>query len=370
MRILQISDLAPPHIGGVEKVVWKYSTLLSSKGNDVSILTSALPNVKRFEKIDKVTFKRIPKYALLMPSLNTNGFDIIHAHSYLSFLGLSLEKKLKNSVIIKHVHSVYGLELEEFTGWSVSRVFSKIEKYLLNADCTAYIVPSEFTKKKLLEFGIVKKIHVVPHGVEYSNFPNKDKAREFLNLPKNKRIVGFIGRMSKGKGPQDLAKIWKDVKKIFPDSLLLFIGPDPDVKTSGITGISDLVKKILIDSDSIDNVIFTGMVEDGKMPFYISSLDVYVSPSINEGFGLTLLNSMAAGIPVIAYRNSAIPELVGDSGILVPTKDVDSLKNALVNILSDSKLYKEMSEKARERSKNFTWENSVNLLYDVYSTYL
>ncbi len=370
MKILQISDLAPPHIGGVEKVVWKYASLLSKEGNDVSILTSSLPNVKNKERIENVTFNRVPKIALALPSLYTNDFEIIHTHSYISFFDLSIEKKIRGSVIIKHVHSVYGSDLENFTGWSVSRIFSKIERYLLSADCTAYIVPSEFTKKNLRNFGINKEIHVVPHGTDYEKFPEKEKAREFLNLPKEKKIIGFIGRMSSGKGPQDLAKIWGEIKKKLPDSILIFIGPDPNVKTSGIVGISEQVKKIIAESGYKEDVIFTGMVEEEKMPYYIASLDLFASPSINEGFGLTILNSMAAGVPVVAYNNSAIPEVVGDAGLLVPTKDLESLKNAIINILSDEKLYREMSTMAMLRASQFTWNKAVNSLYNIYSNYL
>jgi len=370
MKILQISDLAPPHIGGVEKVVWKYGKLLSEKGNRVSILTSRLQYTKDHEFIENIEYIRVPKYALAFPSLYTNDFDIIHSHSYFSFFGLGLEKKIKGSVIIKHIHSVYENELENFTGWSFSRIFSLFEKTLLKSDCTAIIVPSEFTKNKLIEYGINKKIYVVPHGVEYSNFLSKERAREILEIPKDKKVVGFVGRMSKGKGPQDIAMIWAQVMKKIKDATLVFVGPEPDIKTSGIKGNTDEVKKILKASNSIENVIFAGRVDDDKMPIYFSSFDVFVLPSINEGFGLSILNAMAAGVPVVAYNNSAISEVVNDSGILVPTHDINALRDAIISLLTDKNLYLEYSEKGKMRASKFTWEIAIKKLLNIYSNYV
>ncbi|MGC9137877.1 MAG: glycosyltransferase family 4 protein [Thermoplasmata archaeon] len=370
MRILQISDLAPPHIGGIEKVVWRYSKLLKERGQDVTILTSKLRETPSRENFDGVDFIRVPRYILSFPNIYSRNFDIIHTHSYFSFFSLGLEKKFTEKIIIKHVHSVYGEELEEFTGWSFSRIFSKIERYLLTTDCSGFIVPSNFTKMRLIELGIKNEVFVLPHAPEYHDFPPKDLAREKIGIPKNSKVVGFIGRMSKGKGPQDIASIWSEIKKAIPEAILIFVGPEPDVKTSGIRGNSDIVRDILRKSKSLESVIFAGKVEEEMMPYYISSFDLYVSPSINEGFGMSILNSMYAGIPVVAYRNTAIPELVDDAGILVNTGDLEGLKNAIISILSDKVMRKELSVRARERASNYTWENTINSLMDIYSHYL
>jgi Glycosyltransferase len=370
MKILQISDLAPPHLGGVERVVWKYSTLLANRGNDVSILTSLIKGSKSKEEIENVRFFRVPKYMLLFSSLYTKNFEIVHTHSYLSFPILGFEKKLRDTPVIKHIHSVYGEELEEFTGWSVSKIFSKMERYLVNADCSAYIVPSNFTRSRLLDMGVKKEIYVVPHGVEYNYFPPKEIARKRIGINENSKVIGFIGRMSMGKGPQDIAKIWADIKKEIPNAILIFVGPEPDISTSGIKGNTDFVKKILIENNSIKDVIFAGKVEDDILPYYISAFDVYVAPSLNEGFGISILNSMAAGVPVVAYKNTAIPEIVDDTGILVETKNLEKLKESIINVIEDENLRKELSLRSKERASSYTWEKSVEKLLEIYSQYV
>ena len=98
MRILQISDLAPPNIGGIEKVVWIYSKKLKERGNDVKIFTSLIPGTKKMEIIDGIEFERVSKISMLFRT-NHGNFDIIHSHSYLSSYALSIEKKLKKKLL-------------------------------------------------------------------------------------------------------------------------------------------------------------------------------------------------------------------------------------------------------------------------------
>ncbi len=369
MKILQISDLAPPHIGGIEKIVWRYGKLLKERGNEVTILTSILPGTEKYEIMDGVEYRRVHKPLLILPTIYTKEYDIIHTHSYFSFYMLGLEKKFGEKPVIKHIHSVYGKQLEEFTGWSASRLLSYFEKSLIKSPCSAYVVPSEFTKNKILEIGVNEKIYVLPHAPEYSNFPTKESARELLGIPKEKKVVGFIGRISRGKGPQDIATIWKNIIKKYPDSLLIFVGPEPEVGSSGIRGIGDEVMEILREGDVLQSVLFTGKVEEEKMPLYISSFDVYVSPSINEGFGLSILNAMAAGVPVVAYRNSAIPEVVGDAGILVETGNLKELEDALLNLIGDRKLREEYSAMGMERASKYSWKKVIDALLEIYSIY-
>lgn len=370
MKILQISDLALPHVGGIEKVVWKYSSLLVSRGHKVKILTSRIPNTPSYQIIDGVEFRRVPRYLLTLPSYYTADFDVIHTHSYFSFISLGLEKKMRKSVILKHVHSVYGSELHEFTGWSFSRIFSKMEKYLLSTDCSGIIVPSNYTKSRLVELGVKGEIHVLPHGVEYTNYPSRENARERLGIPKNAVVVGFIGRISRGKGPQDIALVWAEIKKRVPNAILIFVGPEPRVSISGIKGNMEEVKRILKESKSLSSVIFAGMVDENMMPYYISSFDLLVSPSINEGFGMSILNSMAAGVPVVAYRNTAIPEMVGNAGILVETGNIQALRDSIISILTDSNLLMEYSSRARERASSYSWDKTIDSLINIYSHYL
>lgn len=371
MRILQISDLAPPHIGGVEKVIWYYSKLLSERGFDVTLLTSLLPGTKKEETVNGVKIKRVRKPLLSLPFYFDKDFDVVHTHSYFSFLPINLERKFKKKVFLKHIHIIYGNLVNDFMGWEFSRFGSFIERSLLLAGCTAYIVPSEFLKSELLNLGVKSNIHVIPHGREFESFPDRVNAREKLGIDKNKKIVGYVGRLVKGKGILDLIDIWGGVINEYKNALLLVVGPNPNIKVSGIRGIADEIYLKIKRLNLEKNVIIAGSVSDEYLPYYLASMDLFVSPTYKESFGLSILNAMSAGLPVIAYNNSSIPELIdGKNGVLVPTGDKTALKNAILELLNNDELSKIYGENARKSSEKYSWEKSVNDLINIYHSYL
>lgn len=371
MRILQISDLAPPHVGGVEKVVWNYSKMLSYKGFDVTLLTSLLPGTKREETVNGVRIKRVRKPILSFPFYFDKDFDVIHTHSYFSYYSIGMERKFKKKAFLKHVHIIYGNLVTDFMGWDFVKISSLMERSLLLAGCTAYIVPSEYLKGELLNLGVRSNIHVLPHGREFENFPDKNSARERLGIDKNKKIIGFVGRLVKGKGVLDIIEIWNEIIKEHSDAVLLIVGPNPSKNVSGIKGIMDEIGMKIKNLHLERNVIITGEISDNILPYYLSSMDIFVSPTYRESFGLSILNAMSAGLPVIAYNNSSIPELIDEnSGILVPTGDKTILKNAILKLLSDDDLAAKMGRNARISAQKYSWENSVNNLISIYYNYL
>jgi 1,2-diacylglycerol 3-alpha-glucosyltransferase len=371
MKILQISDVSFPHIGGIERTTYKYGKEFIKNGHKSYVLTSRLEGTKRIENIEGTIYIRVPKYLLPIFSFSIEDFDIIHSHSYLSFYSLDLYKKInKKRVIFKHIHSVFGKNLNAYTGWNLSRLLSIFEESLIKAECDAYIVPSNFTKSMIENYVSKKEIFVIYHGPEYDNFPDKNEARKRLNINDDDFIIGFVGRLSYGKGPQDIVKIMPEIVKINKNVKLFLIGPNPSLKSSGIKGIKDeleiMVKKYKIE----DNVKFLGFVDDKLIPYYYSSMDTFVMPSRNEGFGISIVNAMAAGVPVISYDNTAIPETVGDGGILVPTGDHEKIKEWILKLMENEDLRKFYSEKAKNRAKDFDWSKSVKKLLEIYSSYL
>ena len=103
-------------------------------------------------------------------------------------------------------------------------------------------------------------------------------------------------------------------------------------------------------------VIFTGFASNQDLPKLLSGADLFALPSLYEGFGLPVLEAMACGTPVVASRISSLPELVGDSGVLVNPESVPSIAKGIYKIISNPKLKKQFSEKGLERVKEFSWE--------------
>ena len=115
-----------------------------------------------------------------------------------------------------------------------------------------------------------------------------------------------------------------------------------------------------------DNVLITGYVpEEDLAPLY-SGAEVFVFPSLYEGFGLPVLESMQCGCPVIASNSSSIPEVIGGAGVIVEARDRNGLCRALEKVLSSSALREEMSKKGLARAKKFSWNKSAEKLMELF----
>ena len=115
-----------------------------------------------------------------------------------------------------------------------------------------------------------------------------------------------------------------------------------------------------------ERVIFTGFVPDDELRHWYSAAQVLVMPSVDEGFGLPALEAMACGTPVVASRGGALPEVVGDAGLLFAPKDTAALTSILQSLLSDTALRHSLSERGRERAAQFSWPASARSAIEAF----
>jgi glycosyltransferase involved in cell wall biosynthesis len=113
-----------------------------------------------------------------------------------------------------------------------------------------------------------------------------------------------------------------------------------------------------------DRVDLLGFVED--LPGIYRRADVFIGSSRYEGFGLPALEAMASGTPVVAFANSATPEVVGDGGLLVADGDIPAMVKAVRSLLDDRAKWEEVRLRGLERARQFTWQRSVELHREVY----
>jgi glycosyltransferase involved in cell wall biosynthesis len=113
-------------------------------------------------------------------------------------------------------------------------------------------------------------------------------------------------------------------------------------------------------------VVFTGYVADADLPILYSAAEVFVYPSLYEGFGLPVLEAMSCGTPVITSTASSLPEVIGDAGLQVDPYDVSALTHAMQRVLSDADLRQQMRERGIARAAHFTWEQTAQHVLNVY----
>jgi len=188
-----------------------------------------------------------------------------------------------------------------------------------------------------------RKMIVIGHGVDATARPaTREEARRSLGLPQQGPLIGAVGRLSPEKGQNVLLQALPSVLAAFPQAACVLAGEGP-----ARAALEAEARRLGIG----DRVVFLGLRRD--VPMVLAALDLFVQPSIYEGFGLSLLEAMAAGLPVVASRVGGIPELIEDgrTGLLVPPQDPMALAGAVVRLLGDSEGARRLGEAAASRSR-------------------
>jgi glycosyltransferase involved in cell wall biosynthesis len=229
------------------------------------------------------------------------------------------------------------------------------------------MVSSENTKKDLIQGYNVeeKKIRVLyPAPDEYFCFRGDDT----VSLDIRKRYnadTGYILHFSSS-DPRDntQAVIRAYHKALFdlaiPKKLIIAGNAKPEE-----SGLSTLIKELRLEN----NIIFTGHLPlfSKELVALYQSADLYIDPTLYEGFGLQAVEAMACGIPVITSNVASLPEVVGDAGIMVDPNDINGLAKALVRVLNDSGVRQALCQKSLKRAKFFSWDRLAQNTLDIYN---
>jgi glycosyltransferase involved in cell wall biosynthesis len=387
MKIAFITFEYPPFAqGGAGVYAENITKELARLGNEVHVIT---PKVGGSEKskisngifIHRINF--INKPLLSAPSYwiglkkqfkiiekNVGGFDIVHGNAVSD---LSLTKRMVNVPRIITVHHLARDVLEAINPIFLSRVKNLggeigmtpfIEKICIER-ADKIIAVSEYTKRKLeSHFNVSpRKMEVIYNGLGKRNFElnenEKNDVKEKCGFGKDKPVLLFVGRIDdKRKGLDFLLNAFEIVlSKI--DVYLVIVG----------SGNNEPYKRFSSSSGIGENVIFTGYVDDLTLRNFYSMCDIHVVPSRLEGFGLTILDAMAAGKPVVTTNVGAIPEIVknGENGILVELNDINGMSNAICTFLQDKKLAENVGKRNVNYVKEkFNWEKSAKEIERLY----
>jgi glycosyltransferase involved in cell wall biosynthesis len=212
------------------------------------------------------------------------------------------------------------------------------------------IAISENTKQDVMKMLNVKtdRISIIYEAMDenYKQINDEIKLAEIeKKYDLNNRFIFYCGSLSPRKNIIRLLVAFDTIKDKIPHKLVLTGGKSWKDKK-----VHNLIEKMG------DDVIKLGHVPDEDMPMLYNLADLFVYPSLYEGFGLPTLEAMACGCPVIASNTSSIPEVVGDAGIMVDPYNVDEMAKAMYDILTDDELKDDMVKRGQKRIKKFSWE--------------
>ncbi len=221
------------------------------------------------------------------------------------------------------------------------------------------LTPSEYVREKVLRrFALsAERVSAVMEGVNLERFRPQpaDSIHPRYSIPG--RYILFLGSLQPRKNITLLMEAWRKLQADFPDVWLV---------AAGTTG--HVFHRVEIPT-GLQRVIFPGYVPDADLPELYSGADVFVLPSLEEGFGLPVLEAMACGTPVILSKAGALPEVAGEAGLQVNPCSVEELSESLRRLLSDSNLRADLKQRGLERAHRFPWERSAEQIWEVLTRY-
>lgn len=304
-------------------------------------------------------------------------YDLIHAHYWMSGVA-ALELREQWNVPILQMFHTLGLvkkeiarspdELEgDYRFDGENQVIQKVDRILAATQ-------SEVSQLKNLYHAEENKITVIPPGVNTDRFYPipMDEAKEVVGIPKEDRMVLFVGRIEPLKGIDTLIEAMALLKikcKKCPHYLVIIGGENDNPEEQLSTEMERL--KILSHELGIEDVIiFAGKRGQDSLPYYYSAAEVVVMPSHYESFGMVALEAMACGTPVIASEVGGLRYLIkeGETGYFVPMQNPEILAERMRTLLLNEKLRHEMGTKATEYARDYDWSIITRKIIDVYKT--
>jgi glycosyltransferase involved in cell wall biosynthesis len=327
---------------------------------------------------DKLRDPRRPHYAsklfypinahLLARDLRDSGCDVAHVHLYPQTVAV-IRRYNPSLKIVLHMHCEWLSQLDR----------KMVEPGIAAAD--AIVGVSDFISDRIRAAfpAYADRVHTIYNAVDTSRFSVAETRRE------GPKQILYVARISPEKGTHVLAKAFNLVHEKAPDVGLRICGGehrqplgyfknlshDPNLdgleQYYGSQSYTQQVKNLLTPS-AARRVMFAGEVEYSQMNAEYAQGDVFVHPSVwNDPSPLTIGEAMSAGLPAVVTRVGGQPEIVGDSGLLVPPNDPQSLANALLSLVTDEPLRQRMSLAARQRAvQKFDWSRMASELLSLY----
>lgn len=369
MKILFISDVYYPRINGVSTSIKSFKENLEQLGHEVRLIAPKYSNHRCSEK----WIKRVPSFQVpydpedrlmnyfqlrkLKKWVESEKFDLIHIHTpfMAHYFGLNLRKTL-SIPCIETYHTFFEDYLHHYIPWLPEKFGRLFARWVSRRQCNSVdgvVVPSKPMLDVLTQYGIDKPMSVIPTGIDkhFLTKRNSDVFKLNYQLPMDKKILLYVGRVAKEKNIEFLLHVVKNISREYKDILLLITGEGPadkdlDLKIKEL-GIYEFVKRLPY------------LDRGNELPQCYSAADVFVFSSKSETQGIVPLEAMAQGTPVVAIAEMGIASVIKNNEGAFATKDnLEEFVSCVKKLISNDKLHASQSKKAYKYVKE-NWAASV-----------
>jgi glycosyltransferase involved in cell wall biosynthesis len=353
MKIALLSMDYPPRMaGGTTIHTYQLARALDKLGHEVHVVAATHPDAPVEEVKENIHIHRVKRpYSIFSAYrtkalLKSKSLDIIHGHGICSYGHLLVNKfptvvKMHNTWLgeYERYKKVKGNIMKKLDATTTMKLYIKMDRSCCKR-ADHLICISDVMKRETGRYGIPnEKMTIIHNGIDYSRFETGDHFREKLGL--DGTVIGYIGRLEPHKGVEFLINA---VKKI--DCRVLVVGSGSDQ-----TRLERLVKQLGME----DKFKFTGYVPYDDVPKYYASMDIVVYPTLYEPLGNVILESMAAGKPIVASDVDGIPEIFepGTGYLIKPS--AKAIEDKLSILVDDKKLREKMGALGRQKVRDHSW---------------
>ncbi len=351
--MMKVCIVCYPTHGGSGVVASELAIGLARKGHEIHIvsyappfrLRSFYPNIY-FHEVEIASYPlfKYPPYALglatkLVELAEAYNIELIHAHYAVPHAASAyLAKQILSSRSIKIITTLHGTDI---TLVGTDRSFHRVIKFTIEKSDGVTAVSHYLKQRTTQEFDIQREIKVI------YNFIDPDRPDKYRNqcermsyAPHGEKILMHASNFRPVKRVGDVVRIFAQVRAQIPSKLIL-IGDGPDR-----IFIKQLVKELKLEAD----VHFLGE-QDYLEPLFFCA-DLFLLPSDQESFGLTALEAMNCGVPVIASETGGLPEVIthGETGYLYPVGEIKGMAEKSVELLNDPQIHESFKQQARRRA--------------------
>lgn len=375
-KLLIFAGYFYPRFGGSEQSIYVLSKRLVKRGYEIDIITCNTENVSIYEELDGIYIYRVPswdifggRYPVPKPTLITlkilwkllrKKHDLINTQTRFmatSFLGLVFAKIKRIPLVhTEHgaTHSVASNKIADL----ISKTYDHtIGSLIVKSACKNIGVSSAVCD--FLRHLSAKECIVIHNGIDTSIFRKKNSNLRDKLILRDSVVITFVGRLIYAKGAHDLISVFAEIEREFNNLKLLIVGYGPYRR--------ELEK--LAEKTCKERILFLGQKNQEEIIEILSITDIFVNPSYSEGFGLTVVEAGAIGLPIVATDIGGVKDIIENykTGLLVPSGDTKLLKEKISELIIETDLRKNLGENAHKVFKEkFDWDKIAKEYERVY----
>ena len=375
MRIGMMVDMYKPHISGVTNYVSLNKRHLESQGHRVFVFTFG-DDAYEDDELYVVRSPGVPISVLdtgfhlsfrytTSAQRKLQSMDVVHVHHPFLSGPLALRYcKSRGIPVIFTNHTRYDLYaqhyLPPYVPDEVGETFLRAYLPGFCQRCDLVIAPSHGVVGVMRGLGVKSPLKVIPNGIDLNPFQNPGRrlTRAEIGLPESRLVLMYVGRLNPEKNLVFLLRAFFGVAAAEPNAVLALVGEGPEM---------DNLRDQAMRSGMAERLIFLGQVPYDVVPSYLALADAFVTASVTEVHPLSLIEAMAAGLPVMGVDSPGVADTItdGDNGLLSPP-DLAAFTARLTRLVLEPEMRQRLAERARETAQLYSLERTGQMVLQEY----